>query len=304
MAKTNPVIHQSPELQLFESMQAMDLAPPSLPIPDGQFNRFHVEGDKRGSRNGWCNFDNDPVPHASFGSWRTGKTYYWCLYDKKQLSFSEQTKLQESAQKAAERRDRKVREEQAIAAIQAEATFSRGNPDFGYFSYLDDQKNVGRHGDIRKSAKEIMFPVCDVDGKLMSLQFIDENGNKRFLPKGRIKGGCHLIGSLGRILCIAEGYATGASFYEFSKKRLPVAIAFNAGNLKAVAMAFKKKFPHLQIIILADNDRFTDGNPGKRKAYEAAKAVSGQVYLPLFEDGEPGTDFNDWLNIRRNRHGN
>ena len=300
---TNLVRHQSSEITLFEFMQSKGLAPPSPPIADGQFNRFQVEGDKRGSKNGWCIFFCDPVPAACFGSWKTGKTYQWCLYDKKQLSISEQYKLDESVGKATEQREQQLREAQRQAAIRASETYGRGETDFGYFSYLDDQKLVGRYGDIRKLGEKIMIPVCDVDGNLMSLQFIDESGNKRFFPKGRIQGGCLLLGSIGNMLYIAEGYATGACVYEYLEKRLPVAIAFNAGNLKAVAEAFKEKHPDLGIVIVGDNDRFTKGNPGKAKAIEAAEAVGGRYFIPQFEDGEPGTDFNDWINLRRNRHG-
>lgn len=294
----------SPELMLFEAMSNKGLPLNKLPVADSVIHRFHVEGDKKDSKNGWYVFHMLPSPVASYGNWKTGQSHIWYLSDNRLLSRQEKEKLAESISTAIQQRRREQLEKQSAAAMKAETIFARGDSSFGHFLYLDDMKKVGRHGDIRKLAKEIMLPICDVDGNLMSLQFIDENGNKRFLPKGRIKGGCYLIGSLGRMLCIAEGYATGASFYEFSEKHLPVAIAFNSGNLKAVAMAFKKKFPHLQIIILADNDRFTEGNPGKRKAYEAAKAVGGHVYLPPFEDDEPGTDFNDWLNLRRNRHGN
>ena len=42
-------------------------------------------------------------------------------------------------------------------------------------------------------------------------------------------------------LCIAEGFATGASIHEATG--LPVAVAFNAGNLEPVAKALRKQVP-------------------------------------------------------------
>ena len=68
------------------------------------------------------------------------------------------------------------------------------------------------------------------DDKLWSLQNDGTNGRKRFLPGGRVAGGYYSIGTVkGAALCIAEGYATGASVREATGH--PVAVAFNADNL-------------------------------------------------------------------------
>jgi putative DNA primase/helicase len=49
--------------------------------------------------------------------------------------------------------------------------------------------------------------------ELHSLQFIEGNGEKRFLTGGRVSGCYFAIGNPneGKALCIAEGYATGAT---------------------------------------------------------------------------------------------
>ena len=72
-------------------------------------------------------------------------------------------------------------------------------------------------------------------------------------------------------------------------------MAFNAGNLEAVATALRIKHPALKIIIAADDDHQTDGNPGLTKATAAAQAVSGLLAVPVFVAGRPdkATDFND-----------
>ena len=66
----------------------------------------------------------------------------------------------------------------------------------------------------------------------------------------------------------------------------PTVVAFDAGNLSAVAEALHAKLPDKPVIILGDNDRYqeiTQGtNPGKSKAQEAALARI-----------KPYTDFND-----------
>ena len=99
------------------------------------------------------------------------------------------------------------------------------------------------------------------------------------------------------ILC--EGYATGVSLALATEK--PVAVAFDAGNLEAVAEALRAKFPRVAITICADNDHATerDGkpwNPGVEKAKAAAQKVGGKVIVPAFSEAEKAqrlTDFND-----------
>ena len=94
-------------------------------------------------------------------------------------------------------------------------------------------------------------------------------------------------------LCIAEGYATGATIHEATN--YPVAVAFNAGNLEPVARSLRTKFPTVNLILCADDDLLTDGNPGLTKATAAALAVGGKLAIPEFGTNRPekATDFND-----------
>lgn len=94
-------------------------------------------------------------------------------------------------------------------------------------------------------------------------------------------------------MCIAEGYATGATIHQATG--CPVAVAFNAGNLEPVAKIMRHKLPGLPIILCADDDANTEGNPGITKANQAALVVGGKVASPNFGDRRPAdaTDFND-----------
>ena len=125
------------------------------------------------------------------------------------------------------------------------------------------------------------MPLRDpTTNRLLNLQFIGEAGSKRFLTGGRVKGCCFLIGEPGDVLCIAEGFATGASVHEATG--YAVAVAFDCGNLQSVAEAMRARFPNARIVIAADDDYQTAGNPGLTKAREAAAAIGGSVAVPDF----------------------
>lgn len=155
------------------------------------------------------------------------------------------------------------------------------------------RKRIQAQG-VRVSGDALVIPLRD-DGEIHSLQFIGPDGEKRFLPGGRVKGCYFSIGnSTGAAgLAICEGFATGASIHEATG--YPVAVAFNAGNLSAVSQAMRANFPDQPLILCADDDHKTDGNPGLTKAREAAQAVGAKVAVPDFgaDRADRDTDFND-----------
>jgi len=159
------------------------------------------------------------------------------------------------------------------------------------------RKGIKAH-DARLSRGALTIPLRD-GGKIHSLQFIEADGDKKFLHGGRITGCYFSIGTTkgAAALCICEGFATGASINESTG--LPVAVAFNAGNLEAVAKAMRVKFPDLPVIVCADDDYRTAGNPGLTKATAAALGVAGVLAIPDFGTDRPdgATDFNDMAQL-------
>lgn len=135
----------------------------------------------------------------------------------------------------------------------------------------------------------LMIPM-QLNGAITSLQFINRDSEKRFLPYGE-KGG-YLIGKIGtgKHICLCEGFATGASIYEATND--VVIVAFDAGNLKKMAEAVRIKYPNVEIVVCADDDRT---GVGQRKAIEAAQAVGGRVAIPEFAEPRLAgcKDFND-----------
>ncbi len=125
----------------------------------------------------------------------------------------------------------------------------------------------------------LIIPAYDAHGVLTTVAFINKDGEKRFLSGSKKSGSFYWIGEpVNNLLCIAEGYATAASIHEAT--RYPVAVAFDAGNLLAVANTLKLKFPDARFVICADNDLETPGNPGITKAKLAAHQVGARLAMP------------------------
>ena len=83
-----------------------------------------------------------------------------------------------------------------------------------------------------------------------------------------------------------------------------MAVAFDAGNLAPVATALRKRYKKTRMLICADDDAFSQGNPGVTCASAAALEVGGAYVAPVFANeaarreayeakGEKITDFND-----------
>lgn len=139
-----------------------------------------------------------------------------------------------------------------------------------------------------------MVPV-KAGKRLVGLQFIQNDGSKKFLTGTPKRGAFHMVGAVDAdvpVLAVAEGYATAATVHEVTG--WPVAVAFDAGNLEPVARAMRKARPSARVAIAADNDHRTEGNPGISKARAAAQAVDGAVIAPKFAPEETGTDWNDY----------
>jgi putative DNA primase/helicase len=196
--------------------------------------------------------------------------------------------LERSARGLGENEDRHYRQQQA--ASKAEQRWNRAAPARQH-PYLE-RKGVGAHG-VRVEDPYLLIPMCDLEGKLHNLQTIDASGEKRFQP-GALTAGCHyFIGEVapGPII-VCEGYATAASVHEASG--CATVVAFSAGNLKAVALAVRAKFPDATIILAADDDWERVDNPGLTQATAAARAVKGRLAVPVFANRGPGmSDFND-----------
>lgn len=121
---------------------------------------------------------------------------------------------------------------------------------------------------------------CNDYSRVNSVQFIDSDGNKKFLPGGKAKGSIYRIGS-GSESWLCEGLATGLSVRSALRligRAASVVVCFSAGNLAHVAGILKgRRF------IVADNDASGTG-----------QKFAEQTKLPYVMPPVVGQDANDF----------
>lgn len=288
------------EAAFFDAMCCAGIVPSdrSVIVADGKLHRFHVDGDKRGSRNGWLVLYADGLPAGEFGTWKDGgASHTWHAAGGRDLTDSEQAELRTRLQAASEARAKERATEQAKARAKAAKLWEQANPRVSAKHPYLVTKGVRAYG-IRQLRDQLLVPLRDTDGALHGLQFIQPDGAKKFGTGTAKAGHYHAIGkpAAGAAIGIAEGYATGATVHQLTG--WSVAVAFDAGNLRPVATALRAKFPDAPLVILADNDHATSGNPGLTKAREAAQAVNATLVAPDFEPSQPGSDWNDYMAAR------
>ena len=92
---------------------------------------------------------------------------------------------------------------------------------------------------------------------------------------------------------ICEGIATAFAILEISENKYPVLAAMSAHNIIHVAKAWRKLYPHIRIIIGADND-----NAGIEAANKTINAGYADIkIIPPIE----GLDWNDYLTTKKGR---
>lgn len=267
------------------AIRTAGLQPPEN-IEPGVVCRFPGAGKSKTNRAGWCKMFSDGIGGV-FGDFSTGLYETW-QSDRPQTS-QERAEFRRQVEQAKQQAEVERKQRQADAARTARDVWVKATPALSH-SYLD-RKSIKAHG-VRVHDGRLVVPLR-TGGKLVSLQFIAADGSKRFLSGGQVTGCYYPIGKITDAVCVCEGFATGASIHEAT--RYAVAVAFNAGNLRQVAQSLRDKYPDARLIVCADDDIATTGNPGITKATEAASAVGGTVAFPIFGDTRPpgATDFND-----------
>lgn len=320
-------------------LKAVGLLVDSLEV--GRMVRVRAEEGRE--KRGWyklheLRLDNgDDVLVGSFGVWRGNEQNAQKVELRKtQLSQAQRDGLKARLAEDRRRAERERQQEGERAAERARSAW-KTLTESGDCEYLS-RKAVGAHGVRFSPSGAMAIPLCDASGQIQGLQIIrgrsaegqSKRLEKEYWPKGLItKGHFHLMGLPGPVILVAEGYATAATLHEATQ--LPVAVAFDAGNIQPVAVALHKRYKQARLLICADDDETqkcracrarvwpSDGtacpacgephlaaNAGIAAASAAALAVGGAWMAPAWEDPqgrraawlEKGAKLNDFNDLR------
>ena len=281
-----PVADIDPIQEFSKELLKYNLSPPEI-IPDGNIHRFDV-GDNRNLA-GWYVFHQGDVSGAVFGNWKTGDKVTWCSHKSSEMSdeqsknYQKKIKQAEEKRKSEEVKNQKAAQKITLKRLNTLATFNH--------PYLINKKVKPFKIFIEKDI--LLIPIKDKTGKIWSVQEIHEEGKKHF-PFGTFLKGNFFTISGNENIYICEGYATGATIHDATGGT--VVVAFNAGNLIPVAKAIRDLSPTHNIIVCADNDQFTPGNPGLKFGEKAAKKINAILCYPAFKNlSTKPTDFNDLM---------
>ena len=272
-----------PASDFLAALQAAGLAPAGSFVPrsDGRLHRYRLHDERPGKRSGWYVLHPGDPPHGHAGDWRTDNRLDWIPTEVNGQPFDRERWEAAVRRKAADEKrqwDAAPAGREPLAAV---AAGKRGPPlSFGQAGCRrsgphQPQRQAGSSGLRRRNRRNDLTAVhC--------------RGWQQAFP-GRRPYPWRLLPDRSRRrhrIIICEGFATGATIQAATGDR--VACAFSAGNLHAVAEALQKRFPTKRLLLAADNDDKTAGNPGISKAFEASlKLGISWVSPPL-----PG-DFND-----------
>jgi len=254
---------------------------------DGRIRRCGTS-EKPGSKDAWYVLHENAWTGV-YGCWNTGVKGKW-RPDQATIDPKERKRIAQQAREAAIMRQEEEVNRQVQAAQRAQEALEAAK-DANYRNRYLRSKKVRPCAGMKADGQDLLLPVMDETGAVISFQRIAPDGAKRFLPDGRTKGGFFPIKGSGDPLFICEGVATGLSIHEASGGT--VLCAFSASNLEPVARIVRSRYPERQIILVADNDRVTEKrtgrNPGVEAARRAVEAVGGYLVVP-----GPNGDANDF----------
>ena len=284
----------------YEVIRHKGMTPPDEIFFDEEIHRFSANGKPMDKAGWYTGKDTGDLKVLVFGDWRMGGKYVWTnleTTDKRTKEYKQAQKIHEELKAKQEALQRQKYEESAEYATRIWEKSVDAPADHPYLQ----KKGIGPNGIRFKrddNQDRLVLPLMNERQQIQTLQYIDDDGNKLFLPNGKARGGFFWIGTdpdevTPEVLLICEGFATAASLHECTG--YPVVVAFNLGNLKPVLQAVLPRFTsQTQVLLCADDDRFKDRNRGMEEAEKLAQEFSLRWVAPQWPDGsDTGTDFND-----------
>ena len=285
-----------PEVQLANVIREAGLLAPEQIIIDGQIHRFTTgtkgksgETDKSGY---YVVFPDSIMPSGCFGDWRSDIRQNWHADVGRELTPAENIAFAHRSREAQILRDAERKKSQEVASDVVSQIWSKGmgaDPDHPYLS----RKQIQPHGARITGDGRLMVPLFSEDGELCSIQYISQDGTKRYHDGASTGRNFWQIGTNDEpgTIYIAEGYATASSIHEATNRL--VIIAYSASNLVPVLEIMREKYGKEQdIVIVADNDA---SGTGQRYAEQAAAKYGARIVMPPMLPGRQQTDANDYV---------
>lgn len=256
----------------------------------------------------YCFKDVDGDVIGWFINYKEGVVHkYFTRKERKQYSAAEKAEFKKRIERERKARQRELRTQYERSAEKAKRIWERTKR--GNHPYLEIKKATGLGTHMHGGS--LIVPAYK-EGAISTLQFISNDGDKRFLKGGDIQGAYGSIGKDTSRIYISEGYASADAVYQAVKPYVSV-WAFTATNLRPVADILRLKYPNAELIIAADNDQWQklqptdehrvhvgvwhEKNTGIVKGLDTSRAVEAKIIWPDFaaDDEKRGTDFNDYL---------
>jgi putative DNA primase/helicase len=278
------------EIQVMDAMKAAGLEPPSEIKIDGQLHRFSTKGRKKDD-SGWYVIYPDEPQAGRFGCWRDQIDCTFRADISRELSAAENITIMRRQSEAKAERDRERERKAEVAADTVTQIWGdRGGADPEH-PYLK-RKGIQPHGARVTGDGRLVVPLYDAAGNLSTLQYISDDGDKRYHLGGSTRGCFWVLGDIGKTIYIVEGFATGATILEATSNA--VVIAYSAGNIVPTTATIRNKYPSASIVIVADND---ESGVGKNYADQAAAKYGARVIVPPIQG-----DANDYVKAGYNIH--
>ena len=231
----------------------------------------------------WIPTPTEDKPRSSNGRYKflgnVGWVQNWATMDKPATWFAEghsinspqiQKSIEESRHRAKESAERASKK----AGWILHQTELKSHPYLASKGFPDEMGNVWT-----KDGNDILVIPMRMDNRLVGVQLIDHEGNKKFLHGQTTKGASFCMNAKG-VPIFCEGYSTAISVRECMKAcniRYTIYVCFSASNMKYIARAVGNG------IIIADND---PNSIGEKSAKDTGH--------PYWLSETVGDDFNDY----------
>ncbi|NVJ90893.1 MAG: toprim domain-containing protein [Methylocystaceae bacterium] len=258
------------------------------PVADGQFHRYAAPGKAFSNTAIWVKVSPD-ARYAKFGNFITGESHTWSASGVSRRSSIEAVRTYPTTLNKEELEAQHLRAARSAQAFLKTQDIAPANNLYAL------QKGITPF-DALGDRLHLYIPLRDTHDRILNYQTIYADLNKRFQKGARIKGLFARIGEYTNAsrIYICEGYATGATIHDLTGA--PVACAMTANNLMPVTQELLAALPYAELVIAADNDHRTKGNPGLTKAVQIAERF-GLKYVapeaPCKASWCSCTDFND-----------